>query len=92
MQKAEDEELLDSVVGLYFHTLDENGYVINQGRIIGKEGELYIIQLFEWLTGLESVIQIRKQSDFLSSNKINLYKTSEDMNYWYKYKARKDVA
>lgn len=90
MQEKGDKEILESIIGMYFHTLDENRQVINQGRIIGKEGDFYIVQLFEWVTGGESAIQTRSQMEFLQPGRINLYRTHDDMNYWYKYKARKD--
>lgn len=85
-----DDEIIDSIIGMYFHSLDDERYVVNQGRIIGKENEFYIVQLFDWVIGAYSVIQTRCVKEFLCQGKINLYRTSEDMNWWYEYKARKD--
>ena len=86
-----DEEIVDSIVGMYVHIFDDEGYVKYQGRIIGKENNFYIVQMFEFVVGLESTIWLFN-SDFLSQERrVNLYRTNDEMNYWLEYKAPKYV-
>lgn len=88
--KIYDNEILDDIIGMYFHTLDEDKFMHEQGRIIGRVDDFYIIQFFEWCTGIESTIGTKYVYDFLREGMVNLYRTSDAMKYWYEYKARKD--
>lgn len=54
------------LVGKYFHRNDpEDGYVNNQGRIVGRaDGGLYLIQFFDWLVGAPNRITAIHSDDF----------------------------
>ena len=86
-----DEEIVDGIVGMYVHIFDNEGYVKYQGRIIGKENSVYIVQMFEFVIGLESTIWLFNSEFIYQERRVNLYRTSDEMKYWFEYKAQRYV-
>lgn len=47
------------LIGLWFHSVGSDGVVCWQGQIIARpEPGVYLVQLYEWFTGSESVQQL----------------------------------
>jgi len=79
-----------SLVGLFFHSIKENGKTIEwQGRVkahVGGPKDLYLLQLHEWLTGSET------HQELVPSEKMagwRFYDSAEEMaNNYKEYDAR----
>lgn len=72
------------LVGLWFHRFADCGEVEWQGQVLSVEGDVALVQLYEWMVGSPSVIKAVQKSD-LYSDKFALYASSEQMNAEYKY-------
>ena len=56
----------DCLVGKYFHSIDENGEMMWQGKIEGSPSDsLYLIQLFSWLDGCATEQKMVKLEDMI---------------------------
>ena len=68
------------LVGMYLHTFDEHGRMRWQGKIIGVDGDICLVQLFSWMTGCETNVETLAKSVIYSPN-CKLYASSEEWNY-----------
>ena len=75
----------DCIVGKYFHSINQNGELIWQGKVVGEPGEgKYLIQLFSWLDGHpteQRLIKLDEMTDWL------FYSTHDDFMASYNYGA-----
>ena len=63
------------LVGKYLHTLDENGEIDWQGRIIGMDGDMARVQLFSWWFGEPTNVVLIPESVLYSEDQCRLYAT-----------------
>jgi hypothetical protein len=78
-------KLDNSLVGAWFHSVEENK-IRTQGQIIGKEEGYYHVQLYEWLMGTATIIQIVHPSNMTSWH---FYNDAEDMRDAYEHSSIK---
>lgn len=79
-----------SLVGMWLHTLD-NGVINWQGRIIGLDGEIALVQLFSWMDGSASKVEPIPKS-VLYSEGCTLYADGEAMKAAYdEYSYREQI-
>lgn len=67
----------DSLVGIFLHTLDENGEINWQGQIIGMDGDMALVQLFSWWSGKPTNVVSIAKSVLYSENQCRLYATRD---------------
>lgn len=73
----------ESLVGHYFHSISKTGKVQWQGIVVGNpEPGWYVLQLFEWLVGEQSVRRLAHLQDMRDWL---FYKDREAMLYSYEY-------
>lgn len=68
------------IVGKWFHSFDKKGETKWQGQVLQKDGEYYIVQLYEWLTGsatIQKIVHISDMKDY------DFYSSAEDMRDYY---------
>lgn len=90
-QKKSDGQAMDmpnasrpsGLVGLWLHTWNEKEQIAYQGNIIGNDGELAIVQLFNWIDGGPSKVVLIPKSDLLCEEKCTLYANADQMNWAY---------
>ena len=71
---------VDGMVGLYFHTLNEDGTGEWQGCVVGKlPGDRYLVQLCEWLLGQPTILKIVSLDQMTDTNRWQFYRTREEM-------------
>jgi len=76
-----DLALVPDLVGLWFHSKDEQGQIQWQGHIVGRpEFGLYLVQLFEWIMGYPTFIRMVSMDDMKDWQ---FYRTDEEMRGWY---------
>jgi hypothetical protein len=77
----------DSLVGMWFHTRDENGDICWQG-VVDKylKGGNYVVYLANWLSGS---LDLRKTVSFKQMRDWEFYETHEEMNRAYELEALK---
>jgi hypothetical protein len=69
------------MIGKHFHSFDTEGYVAWQGRIVGNpEPGWYLVQLYEWLLGEESIQKLVRIEDMAAWD---LYESHDDMAFAY---------
>ena len=78
------------LVGRYFHSIEKNDDGRNvvqwQGQVIEKiSDEVYLVELFEWITGSDSYGKLVPLSDMLQWQ---FYESNEQMNDWYEHSYR----
>jgi hypothetical protein len=74
----------NSLIGKHFHSFQGDGHLKWQGQVVGSiTGEVYLVQLFEWVTGAESNLRLVKLEEMLSWD---FYQTREDMKQTYEMK------
>ena len=73
------------LVGAFFHSFNEDGKTVAwQGQVISKvTDEIYLVLLFDWLVGQESIAKLVRLRDMLGWQ---FYRTNTDMNFWYQYR------
>ena len=82
MTTAKNTEPVLTLVGCYFHTLDDDGCVQYQGRVRGNIGDgFFLIEYFEWFTGQPSKMELRHISE-MKAGRWQFYEDSERMNNW----------
>ncbi len=80
-REEQDGALVPDLVGLWFHSRDDQGEIQWQGHIIGRpEPGLYLVQLFEWLMGSPSVVRLVR-ADAMTG--WQFYRTGEAMREWH---------
>jgi hypothetical protein len=79
----------DGLIGKSFHTMKENGTTVCwQGEIIDRDGDLYVAQLYEWMSGCSSTIERMSEDDLLGKHpnglpKARIYNSFKERNEWY---------
>jgi len=69
------------LIGKYFHSFDENGRIKWQGQIIGHIApSAYVVQLFEWIAGFESIQKVVDVNDLYGWV---IYESDDDMRRAY---------
>ena len=71
------------LVGKWFHSFNDNGFVKWQGRIVSYEDPFYLVETFEWVMGGpddQKLIKITDMADWV------FYDDAEEMNMTYKIK------
>ena len=63
------------LVGMFLHTLEPNGRIGWQGRILAVEGEQVLVQLYSWLDGAPTKVAPLARADVLSDRCL-LYATA----------------
>jgi hypothetical protein len=71
------------LVGLWFHSFDGEN-LRWQGQVVGVDGDVAIVQLYEWIVGSASDIKTVQKADMYDSSKFHLYPSCDHMNYEYK--------
>lgn len=79
----------DGLVGMFLHTF-KDGELHYQGHIISVDGEIALVQLFEWGWGEPTIIKPMKK-DFIYSSDCVLYPTNEEMISAYTKKYKKET-
>lgn len=72
--RAGDDRMDNGFNGLFLHTY-KDGKIHNQAQIIGKDGDLYALQLFSFLDGRPTDVKLVDR-DFLI-NQCKMYSTEE---------------
>jgi len=67
------------LVHMCMHTLDAEGHIEMQGEIISVDGEVVLVQLFEWMMGSPTEVRVFQKS-FIYSDKVKLYSSDDLMN------------
>lgn len=68
----------DVLVGLFFVTYDSEKNKDLQGQILSKlENNVYLVQLYEWITGYASTMRLLPLDKLLNAN---FYKTEKQWN------------
>ena len=70
------------LVEMLIHTL-KNGSIHNQGKIIGTDADVCIVQRYSWLTGCPMDVIAISKADIFNQEKCRMYSTEDDMNYAY---------
>jgi len=75
--------LSNPLVGKYFHSVkDDRETIVWQGQITGEVSPgIYLVQLFEWVMGMESNQQIVPAADMIHWK---IYDSQDEMNAAYK--------
>lgn len=74
-----------SLIGRGIHTLEDDGKIIFQGEIIDVDGDVVLVQLFEWMHGTASRIEkftksyIYSSSCILYANNLVMQSAYEDL-------------
>ncbi len=77
------------LIGKYFHSFTNDGGFKWQGKIVGQiNNGAYVVQLFEWFLGQDSVKTIVKIDDMYDWV---IYETDEDMREAYSSKQAKPM-
>lgn len=80
---------LTGLVGMWFHTL-KDGEIHWQGQILSVDGDVVLAQLYEWICGYESGIEVIPKSVIYSKD-CKLYPSHEHMNEAYRvYSIRRE--
>lgn len=79
-----------TLVGRYFHSIEKNDDGRNvvqwQGQVVEKiSDEVYLVELFDWITGSASVYKLVPLHVMLSWQ---FYNDAESMNDWYEHSYR----
>lgn len=70
------------LIGLFFHSM-KDGVVEWQGHIVQRlSGDLYLVELFDWLMGCESVKKIVALD---AMSEWRLYDSADEMRHYYDY-------
>ena len=69
------------LVGMCMHTL-KDGEVCWQGHILGVDGDVVLVQLYSWMDGGPTSVEVMNKSE-IYSERCRLYSTHEDMNIAY---------
>ena len=67
------------LVGMYFHTLADDGSINFQAHVLGLDGDVVLAQMFSWLTGDPTNVQTFEKA-YLYSDRCKLYATQEAWN------------
>ena len=77
------------LIGKYFHSIekkDGRDVVQWQGQVMQQiSQEVYLVELFEWITGSDSYGKLVPLSDMLQWQ---FYESNEQMNDWYEHSYR----
>jgi hypothetical protein len=75
------------LVGMFFHSLNEDNKVQWQGQVHGRVGDgLYLLRLFDWLAGADNLYpKLVSVQDMLGWQ---FYENAEDLREWYEYHYR----
>jgi len=65
------------LVGIFIHTL-KDGRIHNQGKIIGTDADLCLVQRYSWLSGLPTDVIGIPKTDILNEEKCHMYFMAED--------------
>ena len=68
----------DALVGMFLHTIEDDGAIHYQGQIIAVDNEVVLVQLFSWLSGDPTNVEPVPKS-IIYSKKCRLYGTNELM-------------
>lgn len=75
----------NALVGKFFHTMCSQGFVQQQGQIIGSLGQgYYVVRHFGWLGGFETTRSVVHVSD-IRKGKWVLYESDESMREHYEF-------
>ena len=73
----------EKLEGMYFHSIDDDGMIEWQGRVLyALDGGNFIVELFDWVTGAPShcmLVDVRDMFGWM------LYKGPDDMRYSYEH-------
>jgi hypothetical protein len=85
---------VDALVGRFFHTFDDEGYVERQGHVAAKvEPGKYLVQLYSWALGEETTMHV-VELNAMTTNSLGpigfqFYSSEEQWRFWYEQKAKK---
>lgn len=68
------------LVGMFLHTLNQDGEIQYQGHILAVDGETVLVQIFEWLMGEATEIRPFEKSVIYSTECV-LYPDSETWQF-----------
>lgn len=68
------------VVGNWFHSFDAEGELKWQGQIVAREGEMLLVQLYDWMDGEPSRRVLVSPKDIADWH---LYRTNREMHIAY---------
>lgn len=74
----------EGLVGMFLHTLNEDGCINWQGHIIAIDGDIALVQLFSWIDGSPTNVEPIPKS-LIYSDKCQLYATCDLMNHEAEY-------
>ena len=67
------------IIGMFIHTLNDEGDIHNQGCIIGQHGDSFLVQRFSFLDGSRTDVLPIPISRVMALEKCLLYATNADM-------------
>lgn len=71
------------LTGMYLHTLNSDREIEWQGRIIGKQDDDWLVQLFSYLDGSPSNVVVISNERLRDHRQVVLYRSSRDMRIGY---------
>lgn len=81
----------DGIVGYFLHTFHENGDINWQGRILGREGDSYIVQLYSWMSGFETNCVLIHRDVVADHTKCRLYAGNEEWVFYGEQENKKSI-
>lgn len=78
-----------SVFTPWIHTHKDDGAIQYQGQIIDVDGDIVLVQLYEWFMGFEGSIEAIPKSTIYSVKHCTIYPTNEHMNEAYRIYSRR---
>jgi hypothetical protein len=88
VNRAKREQPAHPLVGVFFHTLTDDGAINYQARVLGVDGDVVIAQMFSWLTGDPTNFQTFDKA-FMYSDRCKLYATQEAWNHAAEMESRR---
>jgi hypothetical protein len=78
----------DGLIGMFGHTLNEDGDIVWQFKIVRRSDDLYICQLYSWLDcGPTNCAPIARET--ILGPTVKLYETDDLMNAAYEKQAQR---
>jgi hypothetical protein len=74
------------LIGMCIHRL-KDGRINNQGQIIAEDGDMVLVQLYEWFCGSPTVV-VPIPKTVIYSEECRIYRDHESMNSAYEIEAR----
>jgi hypothetical protein len=68
------------LVGMFLHTFNDKGSIARQGKVVGVDDDVCLVQLYSWVDGGATEVVVLQKS-YIYSDKVQLYSDHERWNY-----------